>query len=271
MPAPGRLLCIGAHPDDCEVKAAGLAALWTSNGGEARFLAMTDGSAGHHELAGQQLVAIRRAEAAAGAAAVGADSVVLDNVDGALEPSLDNRYKVIRAIREFRPDVVATHRTCDYHPDHRYTGVVVQDACYMLMVPNVLPGARVPDREPVVIFMADRFTKPYPLQADLVFDIDSVLDAKLTSIMSHTSQMLEWLPWVNGYFDELPVESAARRQSARTRAALDPIEVANRYRAALVAKYGTERGSAVRNAEVFEVCEYGRDLTGEASRALFPF
>jgi LmbE family N-acetylglucosaminyl deacetylase len=149
-----RLLCIGAHPDDCEIKTSGLAALWTGNGGAARFVAMTDGGAGHQELAGAKLVEIRRAEARAGAAVVGADSLVFDNPDGSLMPSLENRHKVIRAVREFQPDVIVTHRTNDYHPDHRYTGVLVQDACYMIMVPNVLPIVPVPARAPVVLFMS---------------------------------------------------------------------------------------------------------------------
>ena len=150
LPTP-RLLCIGAHPDDCEIQASGLAALWTGRGGSARFISMTDGSAGHQELGGAQLANIRRGEARAGAAAVGADSVVFDNLDSSLLPTLENRHRVIQAVREYQPDVIATHRTNDYHPDHRYTGVTVQDACYMVMVPNALPRCPVPDREPVVV------------------------------------------------------------------------------------------------------------------------
>jgi len=177
-----RLFCFGAHPDDCEMQASGLAALWTGAGGAARFVSMTDGSSGHQELGGAKLAQMRRAEALSGAAAVGADSAVLDNHDGELLPTLENRHKVIRTIREFQPDLVVCHRINDYHPDHRYTGVIVQDACYMVMVPNVLPNAPVPDREPVVIFMSDKFKKPNPFQADLVFDLDPVIEKKLDSI-----------------------------------------------------------------------------------------
>lgn len=182
-----RLLYIGAHPDDCEIQTSGLAAPWTANGGTALFLSMTDGSSGHHELGGAKLVQRRQAEARPGAAAVGAGSAMLDNSDGSLVPTLENRHKVIRAVREFGPDVIVCHRTNDYHPDHRYTGVLVQDACYMIMVPNVLPSVPVPDRDPAVIFMSDRFTKPYPLQGDLVFDLDGVIEKKLDAIASHTS------------------------------------------------------------------------------------
>lgn len=266
-----RLLCIGAHPDDCEIQTSGLAALWTGNGGAARFLSMTDGSAGHQEFAGAKLAQIRRAEARAGAAAVGADSVVFDNLDGSLMPSLENRHKVIRAVREFQPDVIVTHRTNDYHPDHRYTGVLVQDACYMIMVPNVLPTVPVPNLAPVVIFMSDKFTKPYPLQPDLVFDIDAVIEKKLDAIGSHVSQMQEWIPWIDRYSEEVPADEEQRRAYVRARAARPPVAQADRFRAALVAKYGDARGGNVRSAEAYEVSEYGAPLTQELARSLFPF
>jgi N-acetylglucosamine malate deacetylase 1 len=266
-----RLLCIGAHPDDCEIKTSGLTALWTSRGGAARFVSMTDGSAGHQELGGAKLAGIRQAEAGAGAAAVGADSVVFDNPDGSLLPTLDNRHRVIRAVREFQPDVIVTHRTNDYHPDHRYTGVTVQDACYMVMVPNVLPGCPVPDREPVVIFMSDKFTKPNPLDPDLVFDIDPVIEKKLDAITSHVSQMAEWLPWVERYAEEVPDDPNERRTYLRARAARKPAAEADRFRDALVAKYGEPHGREVRYAEAYEVSEYGAPLTQELSCSLFSF
>ncbi len=268
---PPHLLCIGAHPDDCEIQTSGLAALWTGLGGSARFASMTDGSAGHQELGGGKLANIRRAEARAGAAAVGADSVVFDNLDGSLLPTLENRHRVIRAVRDYQPDVIVTHRTNDYHPDHRYTGVTVQDACYMVMVPNVVPGCPVPDREPVVIFMSDRFTKPSPLDPDLVFDIDPVIEKKLDAITSHVSQMVEWLPWIERYADELPEDESERRSYVRARAARKPAAEADRFRDALVAKYGQPRGGEIRHAEAYEVSEYGAPLTEALSRSLFPF
>jgi LmbE family N-acetylglucosaminyl deacetylase len=271
-PAPGRrLLCFGAHPDDCEMKSSGLAALWTRAGGEVRFIAMTDGSAGHHEMAGEQLVRRRRAEAESGARAVGGDSVILDNADGMLMPTLENRLRVIREIRVFRPDVIACPRVNDYHPDHRYTGVIVQDACYLLMVPNIVPLVPVPDREPVVIFMSDRFTKPSPLEPDLVFSIDPVLDQKIAAIGAHESQVLEWLPWIGGYASTMAADDAGKRAHADGRVAVAAQAEAGRFRAALIARYGAEAGAAVRHAEAYEISEYGAPLTGAATAALFPF
>jgi LmbE family N-acetylglucosaminyl deacetylase len=266
-----RLLCFGAHPDDCEIKAGGLAALWTRAGGQARFVALTDGSAGHHELAGEPLVRRRRAEAAAGARAVGADSVILDNADGMLMPTLENRFRVIREIRLFGPDVIVCPRTSDYHPDHRYTGVIVQDACYLLKVPNIVPLVPVPDRDPVVLFMYDRFTRPEPLRPDVVVNIDPVLAAKLAAVRAHESQVLEWLPWIGGYARELPDDKAGRQAYADQRVAEAARQLAGRYRTALVARYGPEAGRAVEHAEAYEVSEYAAPLTEQAAAALFPF
>ena len=267
----GRLLCFGAHPDDCEIKSSGLAALWTRAGGQARFVALTDGSAGHHEMVGEPLVRRRRAEAAVGARAVGADAVILDNADGMLMPTLENRFRVIREIRLFRPDVIVCPRISDYHPDHRYTGVIVQDACYLLKVPNIVPLVPVPDRDPVVLFMDDRFTRPEPLRPDVVVSIDSVLAAKLAAVRAHESQVLEWLPWIGGYAHEMPGDEAGRRAYADQRVATAARQVADRYREALVVRYGAATGTSVQHAEAYEVSQYAAPLTEQASATLFPF
>jgi LmbE family N-acetylglucosaminyl deacetylase len=234
-------------------------------------MSMTDGSAGHQEFAGAKLAGLRRAEARAGAAAVGADSMVMENLDGSMLPTLDNRNRVIRAVREFQPNVLVTHRTNDYHPDHRYTGVTVQDACYMVRVPNVLPTVPVPDLEPVVLFMSDKFTRPYPFQPDLVFDIGPVIEKKLDAIVSHVSQMTEWIPWIDRYEDELPADAKERLEAVRSRVERRPLAEAERFRDALVAKYGAERGRHVRYAEAYEISEYAAPLTPELAHSLFPF
>ncbi len=265
-----RLLCIGAHPDDGETGAGGLAALWSEHGGVVRFVAVTDGGAGHQDLAGAKLVAMRREEAQLGARVFGGDAIVLDNQDGMLMPTLENRYKVIRAIREFGPDVIVCHRVNDYHPDHRYSGVLVQDACFVVMVSNILPSVPVPRRSPVVLFMSDRFTKPMPISPDLVFDIDSVIERKVDSMVAHECQVYEFIPFMNGYLNEIPKEPQARRDYVRGRARMGSASEADRFRDALVEKYGEERGRGVRYAEVFEVSEYGAPLSGEDTAWLLP-
>ena len=131
------ILVFGAHPDDCDIKAGGVAALYVQRGHRVKFVSITNGDAGHHEMGGGPLAKRRYAEAQAAADVIGIEYELLDNHDGELMPTLENRYKIIRTIREFRPDLIMTHRPNDYHPDHRYTSTLVQDAAYMVTVPDI--------------------------------------------------------------------------------------------------------------------------------------
>src|SRR5512142_886211 len=134
-----RILVIGAHPDDCEYLAGGITVLYSRLGHHIKLVSMTNGDAGGHEITGAQLATTRRKEAGQAARVLGAESLVLDHHDGTLVPTFDNRCEVIRVIREYHPDLVLTHRTNDYHPDHRYTGLLVQDAINMVIVNNLAP------------------------------------------------------------------------------------------------------------------------------------
>src|SRR5580700_3081582 len=116
---PLRLLIIGAHPDDADYAAGGLAALYRAAGHVVHMVSLTNGDAGHHLQAGPELARRRRREAASAGDVIGATYEVNDNHDGELLPTLDNRCQVIRLMRNLRPDLVLTHRPNDYHPDHR--------------------------------------------------------------------------------------------------------------------------------------------------------
>ena len=266
---PG-LLVFGAHPDDCEFSAGGLAALYMERGGRVCFVSLTNGDAGHHEIAGAALARRRREEARAAAEVIGAESRVLDNHDGELLPTLDRRREVIALIREIRPDLVLTPRLWDYHPDHRYTATLVQDAAYMVTVPQVRALVDRLPRDPVIMYVADRFRKPYPFTPDAVVPIDGVVERKVEMLHRHESQMYEWLPYNGGYADGMPADPARRRDWLRQRLEPRLRSAADRFRERLVAEYGPERGAAVRYAEAFELAEYGAPLTDEVRRRLFP-
>ncbi len=269
-PTPS-LLVFGAHPDDCEATAAGLAALYRARGGRVGFVSLTNGDAGHQTLAGTQLARIRRDEAQAAAAVIGSESLVLDNHDGELMPTLDRRREVIGIIRDFQPDLVLTPRPNDYHPDHRYTSQLVQDAAYMVTVPNVRAHVDHLRRDPVVMYVIDRFQKPYPFTPDVVIDITDVLDKKIAMMEQHASQFFDWLAYNGQYLDEVPSEPAARHAWFDERSRSRMVDVAERFRPLLIERYGQEHGSTVQYAEAFEACEYGSPLTAEAKARLFPF
>ncbi|HZS89425.1 MAG TPA: PIG-L family deacetylase [Chloroflexota bacterium] len=270
-PAQVTILAIGAHPDDCDFGAAGMAALWIRSGYRVHFVAMTNGDAGHQEMSGAALARRRLAEAQAAGAVLGVTYTVLDNHDGELEPTLANRRTVIRLIREIRPDLVLTHRLNDYHPDHRYTALLVQDAAYMVTVPGVVAHTPHLARNPIFGYMHDIFQRPYPLTPDVVVDIDAVVDLKLQMLHQHTSQMYEWLPYNGGYLDQVPPDEGTRLAWLGEHYLPRFARVADRFRGLLEATYGPERGRQVRYAEAIEISEYGAPLTGETRRRLFPF
>jgi LmbE family N-acetylglucosaminyl deacetylase len=266
-----RVLIFGAHPDDPDSKAGGVAALYSDQGHSVRMISLTNGDAGHHEQGGAPLAWRRREEAAAAGAVLGCEYITLDHHDGELLPSLELRREVIEIIRHYQPDLVMTPRPYDYHPDHRYTAQVIQDAMYMVTVPNVVSRVRHLDRNPVVVYLWDHFQKPYPFQPDVVVAIDRVYNRKIEALHRHTSQMYEWLPYNAGVLNEVPQGDAARLDWLRLRQEPRSRRIADLYRAMLIDSYGPAQGQAVQFAEAFEVCEYGAPLTETQRTRLFPF
>ena len=193
-----KVLVIGAHPDDCELKAGGTARQWANRGFEVTFVSVTDGGAGHHTMMPAELIVRRRMEAAAAAEVLGVQSRVLDHHDGELLPTLEARLDIIRLIRQVRPDLVLTHRPNDYHPDHRYTSQLVQDAAYMVTVPRIAPDVPSLRMDPVFGYLSDSFTAPQPFRGDVIVPIDDVMEDVLAAIDCHASQFYEWLPFNMG-------------------------------------------------------------------------
>ncbi|WP_266081383.1 PIG-L deacetylase family protein [Haladaptatus caseinilyticus] len=268
-----RVLVVGAHPDDCDLKAGGIACKYSDNGHDVRFVSMTNGEAGHHGLGGRELIRRRYEEGKAAAAVADAEFETLDVPDGKLQPSLENRGRLIERIRQFRPDLVLTHRPNDYHPDHRYTAQLVRDAAYLVAVPKIRPGTPALDENPVFAYMSDTFERPYPFSPDVVIDIDDTADRKFKMLDCHESQMYEWLPSVEGTLGEVPDDPDERLEWLRE-GGLPHVEalsnVADRYRDDLVERYGAD-GEHVCYAEAFEASEYGKQLTADEKARLFPF
>ena len=201
---PMRIIVFGAHPDDCELEAGGTAARWAKLGYKVKFVSVTNGDIGHHEMAGAILARRRTAEVKRCAEILGIETEVLDIHDGELMPTLENRRLITRKIREWQADVVISHRPNDYHPDHRYTGILVQDAAFMVIVPSFCPDVPALRKNPVFLYTEDDFKKPNPFEPDVVVPIDPVFDQKVACVDALESQFYEWNPWLFGYLDEVP-------------------------------------------------------------------
>jgi LmbE family N-acetylglucosaminyl deacetylase len=265
------LLIIGAHPDDADYAAGGMAALYRQAGHEVRMISLTNGDAGHHASPGPPLAQRRRGEAEAAGAVIGAVYEVWDQHDGELLPTLELRRRVIRLLRSFAPDLVLTHRLNDYHPDHRYTSQLVQDAAYLVTVPAIEPGVPHLARDPVIAYLPDEFQKPYPLTPTVAVDVGPVIDKIVAMLDCHVSQFYEWLPYNRGELERVPKGAAARRDWLAGQIQARLRRQADRFRELLVRIYGAGQGAAVQFAEAFEPCEYGTPLDEAARRRLFPF
>jgi LmbE family N-acetylglucosaminyl deacetylase len=262
-----RVIAFGAHPDDCDIRASGTAALWASQGIAVKFVALTNGDVGHQTMQREELAARRLGEAKESARRLGIEYEVMNNHDGELMPTLEIRKQVIREIREWNADVVLAPRPNDYHPDHRYTGVLVQDAAYMVVVPHLVPEAAALRKNPVFLYFEDNFQRPNPFRPDVVVSIDESFDKKIDALDAHVSQFYEWLPWVDGKLDEIPKDQTQRKAwLARARTGV----ITPAARATLVKEYGAQKGNAVKHCESFEICEYGARPDQARIKELFP-
>jgi LmbE family N-acetylglucosaminyl deacetylase len=269
--APLRIICFGAHPDDAEFKAGGVAIKWAKLGHKVKFVSVTNGDIGHWRESGAELARRRTAEVKAAAKVLGIESEVLDIHDGELEPTLENRRTITRLIRNWQADLVMSHRPNDYHPDHRYTGILVQDAAFMVTVPGFCPDTPILKNNPVFMFYSDRFQRPNPFTPDVSVAIDDVFEQKLDAVDKLVSQVYEG--GANGSAElarEVPADPAARRAWLGERQAGRYGRDADKYRQSLIDWYG-EAGKTAKYAESFEVCEYGKQANRAELMRLFPF
>jgi len=256
-----RIICIGAHPDDCEIEFGGAAYKFAASGHAVKFLSVTNGAAGHQLHPGPELAAIRKAEAGEAARRLGiAETEILRYHDGELLPALDAREDIVRRIRSWNADVVLTHRPWDYHPDHRYTGQLVQDSAYLVMVPRLCPDTPALRHNPLFLYLEDAFQLPAPFIADVAVAIDDVWEQKIGALDAHASQFYEWLPWIEGR--EVP--SDGRLQWLSKTWGRPTSECT---RAALKRRYGPVE---IQHAEAFQICEYGRRASRQELDQIFP-
>jgi LmbE family N-acetylglucosaminyl deacetylase len=268
-----RIICFGAHPDDAEYKNGGTAAMWAELGHHVKFVSVTNGDIGHWSMAGGPLALRRAAESTEVARRLGVEAEILDIHDGELMPTLENRRTITRLIREWNADIVIAHRPWDYHPDHRYVGVLVQDAAYMVTVPFFLPSVPPLKKNPVFLYSSDRFQKPYPFEADIAVAVDSVFDKKVDALTALVSQTYEG--GALGSQEKMasaPPESKPelRAEWLKERWIRRQSSEAKNYRNALTRWYGEAAADEIKYAEAFEICEYGRQPSDDEIRELFP-
>ena len=265
-----RIIAFGAHPDDAELKAAGVAALWAAQGHKVKFVAATNGDIGHFAQAGGPLAIRRTKEVQECARILGITTDVLDIHDGELEPNLATRRTFARKIRDWQADVVIGHRRYDYHPDHRYVGVLLDDTAVVVGAPFFVPDTPPTQGNPIYLSSADGFATPKPFAPDVVVDIDPVAEKKFECIAAMPSQFADADSWQGRTLPNMPEGDAARKAYI-----IDTVKgwlaaAAEEFRPQLIARYGQDRGSKVKYAEAFQLNQYGRQVSREQLDTLVP-
>ena len=267
-PGPYRIMFVVAHPDDADIICGCFALKLIAKGMKVKFVSVTDGRMGHHRLSPEETARTRRAETIEAAKRFGLDGYdIYGEPDCGLVPTYELRCRIAKAIREYAPDFIITHRTCDYHADHRATGTLVMDAGYLLGVPHWVPEAEAQRRRPVILYMSDQFTVPKELRPDVMVDAGPYLDRWCDGLDAQVSQFYDWLPWDKGAEAEVAAlgdryqNLAARNAYLRKYWARAKRRNAVRFAAAWKARHP---GKPVPEyLEAYEISEYGRAPTQE--------
>jgi N-acetylglucosamine malate deacetylase 1 len=271
-PDDGKLgvIVFGAHPDDAEIRAGGSAALWSDLGHHVKFVSMTNGDIGHWQMAGGPLAQRRNDEVQQAAKILGTTTEVLDIHDGELMPTLENRRTVARLIREWQADIVLAHRPNDYHADHRYTGVLVDDAAVLVVAPFFTPDTPPTPRNPIFLYYSDNFQKPTPFEPTIVVGIDRAAEQKWSCISAMPSQFGDEGSWQAMTRPDVPRDPVQRPAYLLDLVKQRNAAVADQYRDRLTQLYGAERARAIRYAEAFELSQYGSQASVQQLLELFP-
>lgn len=203
----GRILAIHAHPDDCEILAGGTLALLADRGHHITIATMTPGDCGSGSLRSEEIASVRRKEAAAAAAMIGARYRCVEMRDLRIFNDDASRRRVTEVLRETRPDLIMTSSPVDYLCDHEATSVLVRDACFGAPAPNYRTGgtARVLRGIPHLYFMdsiegLDREGRL--IVPDFVVNVADTFERKRAMLAAHASQR-EWLKRHHGTDDYL--------------------------------------------------------------------
>ena len=257
-----KVMVIFAHPDEGEIYAGGVSALYAQQGHAVKFVSLTNGDAGHYEMAPAALAARRYQEAMRAQEILGLTAYdVLDYHDGQLQNTAVIQQQVADLIIGWQADIVFTfYPAAGGHNDNMTAGWIVRDAVHLL--PN--------DKLPVFIYMRDFHTSQFAYLSDIAVIIDEVWPMKLAACGAHESQVLEYNPNLIGVLDEVQTSEEKQIQFLfENTYAFSHVRPDNLF--ALQHGYGAEHAAQATYVEAFEWAEFGRQVNMEEAKGLFPF
>lgn len=258
---PLRVMVIFAHPDEGEIYAGGVTALYTKLGHDVKFMSLTNGDAGHYEMKPEDLAKRRYKEGMKAKEILGLSAYeILDYHDGVLKNTEEIREKVTESIEAWNADIVFTfYPAKGGHNDNMNAGWIVREASEQLNQAKM----------PVFIYMRDFHTVNFSYIPDIAIDIDEVWETKLASCGAHESQVIEANPKAEGVLDE--VLKSKEKQAEFLFHNTIPFSIVRPDNLMALQKwYGAEIAKEVTFVEEFEIAEFGRQPTDKEVFELFP-
>lgn len=181
------LLAFGAHPDDVELSAGGTMSIHAKKGFVTGIVDLTKGELGTRGSASLRLKEAKKAGEILGVS-------FRENLglrDGFFSENDDELYKIIIAIRNYKPSIVLCNAVSDRHPDHARGASVVSRACFLSGLRKIqtkYKGRNQDAFRPDVVYhyIQDRFIKP-----DVIMDVTSAMEIKMKAILAFSSQFYD--------------------------------------------------------------------------------
>jgi LmbE family N-acetylglucosaminyl deacetylase len=258
------VIVIFAHPDEGEIYAGGISAIYSKLGHRVKFLSLTNGDAGHWSMDPAELAKRRYREAMESKRILGlTDYEILDYHDGKLANSKEIQKIVAAKIEEWNADLVILFYPITSvkggHNDNMQAGHIVKDAASMLNM-KIMPA---------FLFMRDYFTTDFSHIPDIAINIGEVWDTKLLAMKAHESQVVESNPHADGVLDEV-LKSEAKRQEYLFYNSYPYSRVTPDIKLALEKWYGREESEKIEWAEAFQFAEFGKQIDDNSIKVLFP-
>jgi LmbE family N-acetylglucosaminyl deacetylase len=258
------VIVIFAHPDEGEIYAGGISAIYSKLGHNVKFLSLTNGDAGHWSMNPDSLAKRRYNEAMEAKKILGlADYEILGNHDGKLKNSQELQKIVADRIEKWKSDIVFLYYPIVTEPgghnDNMQAGLIVHDAASFIKM----------EKMPLFMYMRDYFTTGFSHIPDIAFNIEDVWDTKLLAMKAHESQVVEANPHADGILDEV-LKSEAKRQEYLFYNSFPFSRITPDIRLALKKWYGSDFADRIKWTEAFEFAEIGRQINNQAVAELFP-
>ncbi len=185
-----RVMAIGPHPDDLELNCAGTLALCKQRGDDVIMCVSCNGSQGHYRIRSPHLQCIRRREARASAAVIGAECILIDLPDSGVYPSMEQRAIYTEVIRQAKPDILLLPAPNDYMSDHSHTATLGDEASFWCSVPLYETGYNSACPPPAVYIWPPM--GGFGVEPTEYVDITDVWEIKKQMLLCHQSQY-RWL------------------------------------------------------------------------------